>query len=301
MTNATLAELQAVAAVARNKGFRSAARELGVSSSALSHAVRGLEERLGVRLFNRSSRSVALTTAGERLVEAVIPALNDIDIALDNIREEGPEPTGILRLNMALGAARMLLIPMILEYLRLYPRMEVEMITEGGLIDVIGEGFDAGVRLREAVSPDMIAIPIIPKIRSIIVASPAYFSGRDKPVHPHDLMNHQCIRARMVSGRYYHWEFENQFEAFRIDVPGQLVLDESGLMLEAALAGAGLAYLSEFSVDKYLKTGELIQVLDEWTPPYEGLCIYYPGRRHVPAKLRAFMELAKQYAAKHDS
>lgn len=298
MTNATLAELQAVAAVARNNGFRAAARELGVSSSALSHAVRGLEERLGVRLFNRSSRSVALTSAGERLVAALIPALNDIDIALDNVREEGPEPTGVLRLNMALGAARMLLMPLILEYLRLYPRMEVEVITEGGLIDVIGEGFDAGVRLREAVSPDMIAIAIIPRIRSIIVASPAYFLGRDKPVHPQDLMNHHCIRARMVSGRYYHWEFENQDEAFRIDVPGKLVLDESGLMLEAALAGAGLAYLSEFAVDKHLKSGELVQVLDEWTPPYEGLCIYYPGRRHVPAKLRAFIELAKQYASK---
>jgi DNA-binding transcriptional LysR family regulator len=298
MTNATLAELQAVAAVARNKGFRAAARELAVSSSALSHAVAGLEERLGVRLFNRSSRSVALTTAGERLVGELIPALNAIDIALDNIREEGPEPTGILRLNMALGAARMLLMPLILEYLRLYPRMEVELITEGGLIDVIGEGFDAGVRLREAVSPDMIAIPIIPKIRSIVVASPDYFEGRDKPVHPQDLMDHHCIRARMVSGRYYHWEFEKQGEAFRIDAPGQLVLDESGLMLEAALAGAGLAYLSEFAVARYLKTGELVQVLDEWTPPYEGLCLYYPGRRHVPAKLRAFIELAKRYAAR---
>ncbi|MEJ5082088.1 LysR family transcriptional regulator [Ochrobactrum sp. MYb379] len=297
MTNATLAELQAVAAVARNKGFRAAARELGVSSSALSHAVAGLEERLSVRLFNRSSRSVALTTAGERLVAELIPALNAIDIALDNISEEGPEPTGVLRLNMAIGAARMLMRPLILEYLRLYPRMEVELITEGGLIDVIGEGFDAGIRLREAVSPDMIAIPIIPKIRSVVVASPDYFEGHGIPLHPLDLMKHHCIRARMVSGRYYQWEFENQGEELRVDVPGQLVLDESGLMLEAALAGAGPAYLSEFAVEPHLKTGKLIQVLKEWTPPYDGLCLYYPGRRHVPAKLRAFIELARSYAS----
>ncbi|MDR6433390.1 LysR family transcriptional regulator [Brucella pseudogrignonensis] len=297
MTNATLAELQAVTAVARNKGFRAAARELGVSSSALSHAVAGLEERLSVRLFNRSSRSVALTTAGERLVAELIPALNAIDIALDNISEEGPEPTGVLRLNMAIGAARMLMRPLILEYLRLYPRMEVELITEGGLIDVIGEGFDAGIRLREAVSPDMIAIPIIPKIRSVVVASPDYFEGHGIPLHPLDLMKHDCIRARMVSGRYYQWEFENQGEELRVDVPGQLVLDESGLMLEAALAGAGPAYLSEFAVEPHLRTGKLIQVLDEWTPPYDGLCLYYPGRRHVPAKLRAFIELARSYAS----
>ncbi len=297
MTNATLSELQAVAAVARNRGFRAAARELGVSSSALSHAVAGLEERLGVRLFNRSSRSVALTTAGERLIAELIPALNAIDIALDNISEEGPEPTGVLRLNMAIGAARMLMRPLILEYLRLYPRMEVELITEGGLIDVIGEGFDAGIRLREAISPDMIAIPIIPKIRSVVVASPDYFEAHGIPLHPLDLMKHHCIRARMVSGRYYQWEFEKQGKELRFDVPGQLVLDESGLMLEAALAGEGAAYLSEFAVEPHLKTGKLIQVLNEWTPPYDGLCLYYPGRRHVPAKLRAFIELARSYAS----
>ncbi|MBB4230134.1 DNA-binding transcriptional LysR family regulator [Rhizobium mongolense] len=298
MIQASLPELQAVTAVARRGGFRAAARELGISSSAVSHAVSGLEARIGVRLFNRTSRSVALTAAGERLAAEIAPALAIIGVALENAGSEGPDPTGVLRLNMALGAARMLLAPLILEFLRLYPRMAVEIITEDALIDVIGEGFDAGVRLKEFVSPDMIAVPLIPRMRSVVVGAPSYFEKRDKPVLPHDLLTHECIRPRMASGRYYHWEFEQQGQEIRIDVPGRLVLDESGLMLEAALDGAGLGYLAEHSVAPYVANGRLVQVLDDWTPSYEGLCLYYSGRRHLPAKLRAFIDLAKRFAAR---
>ena len=294
MSKASLAELEAVAAVARRRGFRAAARELGVSSSALSHAVSTLEERMGVRLFNRTTRSVVLTAAGEQFVAEISAALVAIDGAIDNAGQHQAEPTGTLRLNMALGAARMLLGPVVLAYLHRYPAMQLEVVTEGALVDVIGQGFDAGVRLVEFVPPDMIAIPIQPAMRSIVAGSPAYLEGRSHPRTPHDLLQHQCIRARMASGRRYHWEFERHGEILTVDVPGVLTLDESGLMLDAALRGAGLAYLAEQAAAEHLAAGRLVHLLDDWTPPYPGLCLYYPGRRHVPAKLRALIDLIRE-------
>jgi DNA-binding transcriptional LysR family regulator len=296
MAKATLAELEAVTLVARRGGFRAAARELGVSSSGLSHAIASLEERLGVRLFNRTTRSVVLTAAGEQLVAEVGPALAAIDGAIENAGEHRSEPSGVLRLNMALGAARFILEPLVLEYLKRYPLMQVEIATEGALVDVIGQGFDAGVRLEERVPPDMIAVPIIPSLRQIVVGAPAYFEGRERPQSPHDLMNHDCIRARMASGRIYHWEFERHGQRLAIDVPGKLILDESSLMLEAALHGAGLTLLVERAVAQHLVAGRLLQVLDGWTPPFPGLRLYYPGRQHVPAKLRAFITLIREFA-----
>lgn len=294
MARWSLVELEAVVAVARRGGFRAAARELGISSSALSHAIAGLEGRIGVRLFNRTTRSVALTAAGEQFLADVSPALAAIDHAIEMAGEHRTVPSGTLRLNTSLGAARMLLTPLVLEYLRRYPVMQVEIVTEAALVDVIGQGFDAGIRLVEVVPPDMIAVPIIPTLRSVIVGSPAYFQDRAVPKTPHDLMRHQCIRARMASGRIYHWEFERHGEAFTLDVPGALTLDESGLMLEAAVAGMGLTCLPERTVAADLAAGRLVQVLGDWTPPYEGLSLYYPGRRHVPAKLRAFIDLIRE-------
>lgn len=286
--------MEAVVAVARHGGFRAAARDLNMSSSALSHAIAGLEARIGVRLFNRTTRSVALTAAGEQFLAEVAPALSAIDQAIERIGEQRAEPSGTLRLNMALGAARLLLEPLVLEYLRRYPLMQVEIVTEGALVDIVGQGFDAGIRLAEVVPPDMIAVPIIPTIRPAIVGSPAYLAAHGTPKTPHDLKRHECIRARMASGRIYHWEFERHGEAFAVDVPGALTLDDSDLMLKAVLAGTGLAYLHAQQVAAELADGRLVQVLDEWTPPYGGLSLYFPGRRHVPAKLRAFIELIRE-------
>jgi DNA-binding transcriptional LysR family regulator len=297
MGRASLAELEAVTSVARRGGFRAAARDLGVSSSALSHAVSALEERIGVRLFNRTTRSVALTAAGEQFVAAVVPALATIDTAIENAAEHRAEPSGTLRLNTSLGAARILLAPLVLAYLGRYPAMQIEIVTEGALVDVIGQGFDAGIRIAEAVPPDMIAVPILATMRSVIVGSPAYFHDRTKPLVPRDLMEHACIRARMASGRVYHWDFERHGESLTLDVPGALTLDESGLMLQAALQGAGLAYLAQQAVAEHLAAGRLVQVLNEWTPSYPGLCLYYPGRRHVPAKLRALIDLIREPAS----
>ncbi len=294
MARASLVELEAVAAVARNGGFRAAARDLGMSSSALSHAIASLEERLGVRLFNRTTRSVALSAAGEQFVAEIAPAIGAIENAIENVGEHRTEPSGTFRLNTSLGAARMLLAPLILEYGRRYPRVEVEVVTEGALIDVIGQGFDAGIRLAEAVPPDMIAIPILPTLRSVVVGAPDYFDMRSRPVVPTDLLQHRCIRARMASGKLYRWEFERRGESMLIDVPGILTLDESSLMLEAAMAGAGLAYLAERAVAEDVMAGRLVTVLEDWTPPYAGLSLYFAGRRHVPAKLRAFIDLVRE-------
>lgn len=285
--------LEAVAAVARTGGFRSAARELGLTSSAVSHAIAGLEARIGVRLFNRTTRSVALTAAGEQFLAQVTPALAAIDAAVETAGEHGGAPTGTLRLNTSLGAARMLLVPLFLEYGRRYPGVELEIVTEGALIDVIGRGFDAGIRIAEAVPPDMIAIPIIPMIRSIVVGSPTYFADHPPPAVPADLDHHRCIRARMASGKIYRWEFELHGEGTSIDVPGILTLDESGLMVDAALAGAGLAFVSEASVAGHLREGRLLKVLDDWTPAYPGLCLYFAGRKHIPARLRALIDLIR--------
>jgi DNA-binding transcriptional LysR family regulator len=292
MAKASLIELEAVATVARTGGFRAAARELEMSSSALSHAIAALEARLGVRLFNRTTRSVALSAAGEQFVAEIAPALAAIGGAIEHAGEHGAEPAGNLRLNTALGAARML-VPLILEYGRRYPRVAVEIVTEGALVDVIGQGFDAGIRLAEAVPPDMIAIPILPELRSVVVGAPSYFEARKRPQVPADLLQHRCIRARMASGRLYRWEFERRSETVLIDAPGTLTLDESGLMLEAALAGAGLAYLTEQTVTEHVAAGRLITMLEDWTPSYPGLCLYFAGRWHVPARLRALIDLIR--------
>jgi DNA-binding transcriptional LysR family regulator len=294
MSRTSLIELEAAAAVARRGGFRAAARELGMSSSALSQAVATLEERIGVRLFNRTTRSVVLTAAGEQFLAEITPALAAIDGAIEHAGALEAQPSGTLRLNMAPGAARMLLEPLLLQYLGRYPAMALEVVTEGALVDVIGQGFDAGFRLAEAVPPDMIAVAVAPATRMVVVGSQAYFAGRSTPSTPLDLRQHRCIRARMASGRIYHWEFERRGETLAVDVPGALILDESGLMLQAALAGAGLAYLTEAAVAEHLTSGRLVQVLDDWTPPFAGLCLYYPGRRHVPAKLRALIDLIRE-------
>lgn len=288
-------ELEAVVAVARHGGFRVAARELDMSSSALSHAVATLEARLGVRLFNRTTRSVALSAEGEQFVTEVAPALAAIRTAMERLDERRAEPAGVLRLNLTLGAAR-ILAPLLFEYMRRYPQVEVDVVTEAAMVDIVGQGFDGGVRLEEFVPPDMIAVPITRPIRSIVVGSPAYFETRKQPRTPADLAQHHCIRRRRGSGTTYRWEFEKRGEAVVVNVPGQLTLDEEELMLQAALAGQGLAYLSDIATTALIKAGLLLPVLEDWSPEFPGLCLYYPSRRNIPARLRAFIELIRQQA-----
>jgi len=293
MSKATLAELEAVSAVARCGGFRAAARELAVSSSALSHAIAELENRLDVRLFNRTTRSVALTEAGERFVAEIAPALAAIDSALENMGESSTEISGLLRINTFRAASQMLL-PLFLDYMRRHPHVELEIATEEALVDVLGQGFDAGIRFGDTVPPDMIAVPITSTMRAVVVGAPAYFAGRDRPAVPADLMRHRCIRGRMPTGKLYRWGFEKRSQAVLIDAPGPLTLDESGLILEAALEGARLAYVPEPSVTEHIASGRLETVLEDWTPPYPGLSLYFAGRRHIPARLRALIDLIRE-------
>lgn len=289
-----LTELEAVLAVARHGSFRAAAAALEMSTSALSQAVASLEARVGTRLFHRTTRSVRLTEAGQRFVADVGPALTDIRNAIERVSDKGDAPTGTLRINTSAGAARWAMEPYLIPYLRRYPGVHLDLVTEDRLIDIVREGFDAGFRTADMVPGDMIAVPFGPSVRFAVVGSPAYFARHERPRTPADLSRHTCIRARMPAGNIYHWEFERHGKALAIDVKGTLTLDEPQLMLEAALAGLGLTYLAEFNVAGDLAAGRLERVLEEWTPPFERLCLYYPGRRHVPAALRALIDLIRE-------
>jgi DNA-binding transcriptional LysR family regulator len=294
MHKSGLIELEAVVAVAKLRNFRAAATELGMSSTAISSAVAGLEARLGVRLFNRTTRSVSLSSAGEEFVAQVAPALSNILNAIESANSHSAKPTGTLRINSSLTAAHQILSPIVLEYLRRYPEMKVDLVTEARLVDIVLDGFDVGIRLAESVPRDMIAIPLGSPLSFSVVGSPAYFSDRPLPLTPGDLMAHRCIRARWPSGGIYRWEFVHQGETLSLDVPGALTLDEPTLMLQAAIEGAGLAYLSDAAVEPAVADGHLVRVLQDWMPARSQLSVYYPGHRHVSAALRAFVETIRQ-------
>jgi len=296
MHKAGLIELQAVLAVASHQNFRRAAVALGMSPSALSHAVAALEHRMGVRLFNRTTRSVSLSEAGEQFVARVRPALGEISAAMEAANAFRDSPTGTLRISAAEGGAAMILEPVILEYLRRYPEMRLDLNTEGRFIDIAAEGFDAGLRLADDVPQDMVAVRCSDKLRLIVVGSPAYFKTHGKPKVPDDLTKHVCIRGRLPSGTIYRWEFEKRGEQRRIEVDGPLGLDNHNLMVAAAVDGFGLAWTwsNGPSVPEHLAAGRLLSVLDDWSPGFPGLAVYYPAHRHMSAGLRAFIDLVRE-------
>jgi DNA-binding transcriptional LysR family regulator len=294
MYRSGLVELDAVAAVARLGGFRAAAIELGVSATSISNAVAGLEARLGVRLFNRTTRSVSLSEAGKQFVATVGPALSDIHAAMEATIGRRGRPAGTLRLNCPAEAARQILVPVVLEFQRRYPEVRIDIVTDAQLIDIVAKGFDAGIRPRDAVPGDMIAVPFGPELRFLVVGSPAYLRDHPGPAKPKDPMAHRCIRARWPSGALYRWEFAKRGRALTIDAPGSLTLDEPTLMRDAALAGAGLAYMWEARVRGDLANGRLVSVLDGWMPSSPGFCLYHPGRRNVPAALSAFIDMLRR-------
>jgi DNA-binding transcriptional LysR family regulator len=272
-----LSELNAVVAVARLSSFRKAAGELGISPSAISQTVAGLEADLGLRLFHRTTRSVALTQAGQDFLDRISPALRELDAAMDSTNAYRDKPSGSLRINLSEGAARMILVPIVGEFLRRYPDMSVELVTEGRLVDIVKAGFDAGIRFTENVPQDMIAVPCGPRLRHAVCASPAYLAGQKVPQQPDELKEHDCIRARMASGTLYHWEFERKGEIFSIDVPGKLTLDNQTLIVSAALNGLGIGHVADWAVRHHFASGRLIRMLDEWTPEMPGLSLYYTG------------------------
>lgn len=294
MHRAGLVELQAVMAVAQRGSFRAAAKALGMSTSAVSAAVAGLERRLGVRLFHRTTRSVALTEAGQRYVARVGPALAEIERAGDEVLSQPGAPSGTLRINAPREAVGMLIEPLLANYLRRYPQMRLEIAAEPRLVDIVAEGFDAGIRLAEAVPQDMVAVALTGPMRLLMVASPAYLAEYGTPSHPRQLDGHQAIRGRFSHGGIYRWELEHAGEALEVDLPARLILGEMSAIRQAACAGLGLAFLSEWHIAEDLASGRLLPVLPEWCPRFEGMQLYYPGHRQVPPGLQALVAMARE-------
>jgi len=277
-----LADLAAFLVVAEERSFTRAAAKLGVSQSALSHTMRRLEERMGLRLLTRTTRSVSPTEAGEKLVALLAPAMDQIDFGIAQVTQLRDKPSGNIRITASEHAAKTLLWPAICKLLPDYPDIHVEVSINNSFVDIVEERFDAGIRLGEAIARDMIAVRIGPELRMACVASPAYFERYPKPVTPHDLAGHNCINLRMPSsGGLYAWEFERDGRAMNVRVEGQLTFAGSSMILQAAEAGLGLAMMVDDVVAQSVASGRLIRVLEDWTPPFAGYHLYYPSRRQA--------------------
>ena len=275
-------DLIAFLAVARAQSFTKAAGKLGVSQSALSHTIRGLEERLGLRLLTRTTRSVSPTEAGERLLVSIGPRLDEIESELAALSAFREKPAGTIRINAGEHAADAVLWPALEKLLPDYPDINVEIIVDYGLTDIVAERYDAGVRLGEQVAKDMIAVRVGPDMRMAVVGTPAYFTTRPKPLTPQDLTDHNCINLRLPTyGSVYAWEFEKDRRELRVRVEGQLIFNNIALRLNAVLAGLGLAYMPEDLVEAHLADGRLVRVLEDWCLPFSGYHLYYPSRRHT--------------------
>ncbi|KMO34260.1 LysR family transcriptional regulator [Methylobacterium variabile] len=298
---ADLGDLAAFVAVAEAGGFREGARTSGTSASSLSEAVRRLEAGFGVRLLNRTTRSVAPTEAGARLLERLKPALDEVAAALDVVNGFRDRPAGRLRLNVPVSAARLVLPRIVPPFLAAYPDIHLDVVAEDGFVDVLAAGCDAGIRYEERLEPDMIAVPIGPREqRYATAAAPAYLDRRGRPQHPRDLLDHACLRGRFASGAMTEWEFERDGETVRVEPGGPLTVrvgTATDLAVEAALAGTGIVSLFEDWLRPHLDSGALEPVLEPWWPRFPGPFLYYPGRRYLPAPLRAFVDFVGSHRA----
>lgn len=294
MDDLPLGELDAFVAVARERSFRAAARRRGVSPSALSAALRRLEERLGVRLLNRTTRSVTPTDAGLLLMERLAPALGEISTALDQLESSRDSPAGTVRLNVPTIVARAVLPDIATRFLKAYPKITLEIVAEDSFIDVLAAGYDAGIRYDERLERDMIAIAIGPRRqRYVTAASPSYLEGRGVPSQPEELLEHECIRHRFTSGHALPWEFERDGRSVTISPSGPLVANALDMELAAAIAGLGIVHTFEEALAPALGSGALVRILEDWSPEFSGPFLYYAGRRHMPAPLRAFIDFVK--------
>ncbi|BCW87520.1 HTH-type transcriptional regulator PgrR [Alphaproteobacteria bacterium SO-S41] len=291
MRREDLADLTLFLAVADEGGFTSAAKKLGVSQSALSHALTRLETRLGLRLLTRTTRAVAPTEAGQRLIETLRPALDQIDSRLETLTDTNARPRGAIRITASDHAARAVLWPAIDRLASDFPELQIEINVEAGLVDIVAERFDAGVRLGERLEKDMIAMRIGPQLRMTAVASPAYLKQRGIPKTPHDLASHSCISLRFAnSGGLYAWEFEKAGKEVKVRVEGPLIFNRAELLVEAALAGHGIAFMLEGHVEGALASGRLTRVLADWCEPFDGYYLYYPSRKHHSSAFAALLQ-----------
>ncbi len=273
-------DLLAFRAVATERSFTRAAAQMGVSTSALSHAIRGLEERLGIRLLNRTTRSVVPTEAGDRLLQSVGALFDGVEAELASLSELRDKPSGTIRVTTSAHAAKTILEPALIPILMDYPDLKIELSADAGFVDIVAERFDAGVRLGETVAQDMIAVRIGPDLRMAAAASPAYLTRRGSPHTPHDLSRHNCINLRFPTyGGLYAWEFEKDGRALIVRVDGQMIVNDTALALEAAVAGLGIAYITEDQVLPLIAEGQLVRVLEDWCPPFPGYYLYFPSRR----------------------
>ncbi|WP_342239980.1 LysR family transcriptional regulator [Inquilinus sp. OTU3971] len=294
MSSPDLSDLDAFVAVARARSFRGAATLRGVSASSLSDALRRLEARLGVRLLNRTTRSVTPTEAGERLLERLGPALGEIAGALDAVNSVRDSPTGTLRLNVPTIVGRHILPPIAARFLVAHPGIRLEVTAEDSFVDVLAEGFDAGIRYEERVERDMIAVPVGPRVqRFVVAAAPSYLAARGRPLHPKDLLDHSCIRHRFASGRLAGLEFERDGQIIRISPDGPLIANALEMEVAAAVAGLGVISSFEEVLRPHLDSGALVPVMEEWWQSFSGPFLYYQSRTHMPAPLRAFVDFIK--------
>ena len=295
---AELGDLTAFVAVARSGGFRDAARLTGGSASSLSEAVRRLEARLGVRLLNRTTRSVAPTEAGARLLDRLGPALGEVEAALDVVNGFRDRPAGTLRLNVPVSAAKLVLPQIVPPFLAAYPEICLEVTAEDSFVDILAAGCDAGIRYDERLEQDMIAVPIGPRLqRFATAAAPAYLDQHGRPDHPRDLLGHACLRGRFASGAMLVWEYERGGEVVKVEPSGPLIVSVGAtteLLVDAAIAGSGIIELFEDWLRPHLASGALEPVLEPWWPEFPGPFLYYPGRRYLPAPLRAFIDFVSR-------
>jgi DNA-binding transcriptional LysR family regulator len=292
-TRRDLADLIHFAAVAKHRNFRLAGNELGLSGSGLSHAIKLFEQRLGVRLFNRTTRSVTLTPAGETLLKAISQPIDALNLAFESLNGFRDTPSGRIRLNVPQDAALYLLAPILPQFTRQYPDIELDVVIDNRMVDVVAEGFDAGIRFGGTVPADMVSQRLSAEIRWFAAASPAYIEEHGEPHHPEDLLNHRCLKIRLGTGSMYKWEFKRGGERVTVDVPGAITIDESQFALALAERGAGFVYLSEAALAAPIAQQKLRKVLEEWAPVEPAYNIYYSTRKHVTASLRALIDFVR--------
>jgi DNA-binding transcriptional LysR family regulator len=298
MARNSLDNLAAFAAVARAQSFTRAAAELRVSTSALSHTIKGLEASLGIRLLQRNSRSVSVTASGERLLQTLQPALSDINSALDDLNRERDLVSGVVRLTTTRHAYETVIRPVLAGFLTAHPQASVEVLIDSQFRDIVADRLDAGIRIGEKLEQDMVAVAVGPELRMAVVASPAYLAQHPAPKTPQELTHHRCVNYRMMaSGQTYDWEFEQHGRTLDIKVTGPLTFNEPELMIAAAMDGLGIAYVMDDQVAGPIKRGQLVRLLDAWTPPYAGYFLYYSSRRQVPPTLAALIHVLRQQQA----
>lgn len=293
MRRPDLTDLAAFSCIASHLNFRRAALELGLSPSALSHRMRGLEEQMGVRLLNRTTRSVSLTEAGIALLDRLQPALRDIHDAVEAVNAFRDSPTGTLRINAPRTAVQLVVAPLMARFIRAYPGIKLEIVPNKNFVDIVRDGFDAGIRFEESLERDMIAVPIGPSQRFAIVASPSYIKEKGTPSTPYDLSSHISIGSRFPSGMLYRWEFEKDGKPLDIIPDSQLIVEDQDMMARAAREGAGIACVFEPYALPHIADGSLVRMLEDWCPSFPGFFLYYPSRRQMPAGLRAFIDMVR--------